>query len=101
MSKVTYSSLSQYSNTQQTTWYLDVYTDLGFGPDSSDQQIVLDSRFKNRPDKLAYELYGQSSLWYLFYLVNNNISDPIFDMVPGNKIYVPLPQRVADFFGGN
>lgn len=101
MSKVTYSTLSQYTNTPQTTWYLDVYTDIGFGPDESDVQITLDAKYKNRPDMLAYDLYGQVDLWYLFYLVNNNISDPIFDMKSGANIYVPLPQRVADFFGGN
>ena len=43
-----------------------------------------------RPDKLAYDLYGDSGLWWVFAARNPNvIEDPIFDFQIGKKIYLP------------
>jgi prophage DNA circulation protein len=48
------------------------------------------SKYENRPDLLAYELYGDSALWWVFAVRNKNtIKDPIYDLVAGTKIYIP------------
>lgn len=99
MAYQTYSNYSEYKNTPQTSWYLDVYQDTGFVSDVSDQDYVIETKYKYRPDRLAEDLYGNSALLYLFVLVNDNISDPIFDMIPGNTIKVPTRSRVQEFFG--
>ena len=39
---------------------------------------------------LAFDLYGDSALWWVFKARNPNaIDDPIFDFQAGMKIYIP------------
>lgn len=99
MSIVNYSSNSQYSQTQQTSWFLDLYQDIGFEADVTDEFYIIEAKYKNRPDLLAYDRYSNANLLYLFVLINDNIFDPIFDMIPGNMIRVPTASRVQKFFG--
>ena len=95
---VTYSEKSPYYKTPQSNWYLDVYEDRGFNPDTTDVNYQVESKYKNRPDLLSYDLYGSVDYWWIFVIVNNNIHDSIFDLTPGKIIRVPLPARVSSFF---
>lgn len=99
MSVLKYSSFSQYSQTPQTSWYLDLYQDVGFEEDISDEIYVIEPKYKHRPDLLAYDRYNNAALLYIFFLINDDIFDPIFDMIPGNTIRVPTSSRVQKFFG--
>lgn len=99
MSSVKYSNYSQYKNTPQTSWYLDLYEDIDFTSDVSDEDYIIESKYKHRPDLLAYDRYGNAALLYIFFLINDEIFDPIFDMIPGNTIKVPTASRVQKFFG--
>ena len=48
------------------------------------------STYEHRPDLLAYDLYKDQNLWWVFALRNKNtIKDPVFDMNAGTKIYLP------------
>jgi hypothetical protein len=39
---------------------------------------------------LAYDLYGESSLWWVFAQRNPNVlKDPVFDFRSGVQIYIP------------
>jgi hypothetical protein len=39
---------------------------------------------------LAFDLYGDANLWWVFAARNPNvIRDPIFDFLPGVRIYIP------------
>ena len=43
-----------------------------------------------RPDLLAYDLYSDNQLWWVFAIRNRSIiKDPVFDMVAGVKIFLP------------
>jgi hypothetical protein len=43
-----------------------------------------------RPDLLAYDLYNDSKLWWVFSQRNpNTLKDPLFDFVLGTWIYLP------------
>lgn len=43
-----------------------------------------------RPDMLAYDLYEDSKLWWVFAQRNpNTLVDPLFDFVAGTSIYIP------------
>lgn len=47
--------------------------------------------YQYRPDLLAYDLYGDPALWWVFSARNPNKlgPDPYFNLVAGIEIYVP------------
>jgi hypothetical protein len=46
--------------------------------------------YEYRPDLLAYDLYTDSRLWWVFASRNpNTLKDPLFDFANGVRIYVP------------
>lgn len=52
--------------------------------------FTLTSKHHHRPDVLAYELYNNSKLWWIFAQFNPDILvDPIIDFVAGKEIVVP------------
>lgn len=100
MSKVNYSSGSQYYTTTQTSWCLNLLNLRDIEPDVSDQIIYLDSKYKNDPYRLAYDLYGNDKLWWIFMLVNKDtIIDPINDFKAGMVIRLPTAERVSTTLG--
>jgi|TARA_B110000503_G_scaffold133164_1_gene210249 alpha-L-fucosidase len=58
--------------------------------EDDDLLYEIESQYTHRPDLLAFDLYGTSKLWWVFAQRNMNvIKDPIYDMEPGIKIFVP------------
>ena len=57
--------------------------------------------YQFRPDLLAYDLYGDSRLWWVFAARNPNIlgPDPYFNMVSGLQIYVPSQNTLQRVLG--
>jgi hypothetical protein len=47
--------------------------------------------YQYRPDLLAYDLYGDAALWWVFAARNPNLlgPDPYFNLVGGVGIYIP------------
>ena len=76
--------------------YLDIYTSPIINTsDFETTNIIIENKFNNRPDLLAYNLYGNSKLWWVFAMRNPNIiKDPIFDLYTGQIIMVSSPQRI-------
>lgn len=71
--------------------YLDIWQ-----PDINDislfntKTITLESKYENKPDKLAFDLYGNAKLWWVFAQFNQDkLQDPIIDFVAGLEIQVP------------
>ena len=60
-------------------------------PKSVDDDIyIIDARYHERPDLLAYDRYGSSRLWWVFALRNPDlIEDPIRDFKSGLQIRMP------------
>jgi len=53
--------------------------------------ITLEAKYDQKPDLLAHELYGNSKLWWVFALFNqDDLIDPIVDFKAGLKIKVPV-----------
>ncbi len=53
-----------------------------------------------RPDLLAFDLYGDAQLWWVFTQRNMDVlEDPIFDFVPGKKIYIPKASGLRTVLG--
>ena len=63
---------------------------------SADRLYAIESRYENRPDLLAHELYGTVKLWWVFALRNPDvIIDPLTDFTSGKKIHIP-PRETID-----
>jgi len=49
---------------------------------------------------LAFDLYGKPALWWVFAQRNMSIiKDPIYDFVPGVKIFLPKKTNLEKFLG--
>ena len=85
-----YSQSSPYFNTGIFENYLDVLSFREIAKEPDDTLYTIRSMHALRPDILAYDLYGDASLWWVFAARNpNSIEDPIFDFQPGKTIYLP------------
>ena len=97
---VTYSRTSPYASTDVFGFFLDVANIPDIPIDSNDVAYEIDAIYKNRPDLLAFDLYGDSALWWVFAVRNRSvIKDPVFDMVAGVKIYLPKASTLQRVIG--
>jgi hypothetical protein len=86
----TYSKSSPYYGTPKWGNFLDIWQPRTFDMSPSDVVYQIDNFYNLRPDLLAYDLYKDSSLWWVFSVRNpNTIKDPIFDFTTGKIIYIP------------
>ena len=97
-----YSQTSPYYRTSLVkNQFLDIMVNRSIPADPFDNYWEITSTYNLRPDLLAYDLYKDSELWWVFAQRNpNTIKDPLFDFVAGTSIYVPqLPvlKRVLGF----
>src|SRR5210317_2025427 len=85
-----YSSKSTYYTTRTTDGYLDVMQNRRIPKYSDDQQFTITQTYQYRPDLLAFDLYDDAQLWWVFAQRNpNSIVDPIYDFKVGTRIYLP------------
>lgn len=90
MAKVQYSTSSPYYKTSTFSNFLDVMTNRPISRLADDVLYEIDSVYEYRPDLLASDLYGTSSLWWVFAQRNPNVLiDPLMDFVAGARIYIP------------
>jgi len=86
----TYTSVSPYFTTQYSQFFLDVMQDRPIPKESDDVFFRLNQTYQYRPDLLAYDLYQQSGLWWVFYQRNpNTLTAPPWDFEAGRSIYLP------------
>jgi hypothetical protein len=61
---------------------------------------TIEIQYKHRPDLLAFDLYGDAGLWWVFTQRNLDvIQDPIFDFVPGTQIHIPQLSKLKVALG--
>ena len=101
MANVTYSQSSPYYSTDvYKKTFLDVMVNRGIPPDTNDVYWQITVTYNYRPDLLAFDLYGDANLWWVFALRNPNvIKDPVFDMKPGAKIFLPKKETITAAIG--
>ena len=67
---------------------------------ASDVIYNIDAVYAYRPDLLAFDLYGDSALWWVFRARNPNvIDDPIFDFQAGVSIMIPKKDTLVNNLG--
>ena len=95
-----YTSTSPWFNTQVTNNYLDILTIRPVSAEVDDFVYNIQPQYTYRPDLLAFDLYGDSALWWVFAQRNMDVlQDPILDFVPGTKIYVPKNSSLRNVLG--
>lgn len=65
-----------------------------------DKKYTIQPQYTHRPDLLAYDLYRDNRLWWVFAQRNMDIiSDPIYDFVPGLEIFLPDKELISQTLG--
>ena len=89
----TYRTDSVYRNTEIiNNQYLDVLEVSNIDVENTaTTSVTLEAKYDEKPDLLAYDLYGNSKLWWVFALFNQDkLKDPIIDFKSGITITVPV-----------
>jgi hypothetical protein len=85
-----YSSTTPYAITPYSQFFLDVMVDRPIPKEPDDQLFRINQTYQYRPDLLAFDLYDQSQLWWVFYQRNpNTLIAPPWDFAAGLEIYLP------------
>lgn len=93
-----YSTLTPWSNTPQNNLYLELLVIKPVPAEADDFYYQIENQYTHRPDLLAYDLYGTPKLWWVFVQRNMNVlRDPIFDFVPGTKIFIPKKSNLQKY----
>jgi hypothetical protein len=98
---VQYSKTSPYFNTPLFgNKFLDVLVYTPIDKQVDDVSFTINNTYSLRPDLLAFDLYGDSALWWVFRARNPNvIDDPIFDFQSGVTIMIPKKTTLASNLG--
>jgi hypothetical protein len=88
---MSYGPTSPYFNTKiHNNQFLDVMENRTIPGDPADTYWAITPGYNMRPDLLAYDLYQDSKLWWVFAVRNpNTLADPLFDFTTGTYIYIP------------
>jgi hypothetical protein len=100
MANVQYKRSSPYYKTGVYGNFLEVLTPRTITADPDDIVYQIDQIYNLRPDLLAYDLYKDASLWWVFTVRNpNTIEHPVFDFVTGTIIYIPKFENIRADLG--
>jgi hypothetical protein len=90
MAQTKYTAASPYFKTTSFGNFLDIMVNRPITKLPDDVLYEIDSVYEYRPDLLSQDLYGTSSLWWVFAQRNPNVLiDPLFDFIAGTRIYIP------------
>ena len=97
----TYDINSPYYKTPvNEDFYLDVLRIRPIPSTDDDILYTIMSQYAYRPDLLAYDLYGDKNLWWVFAQRNMDLlKDPVNDFKPGLKIYLPQGVELSKLIG--
>jgi hypothetical protein len=85
-----YSATSPYFLTGYSQFFLDVMVNRPIPKSADDLLFTLNTTYQYRPDLLAYDLYSDAGLWWVFYQRNpNTLTAPPLDFRAGVQIYLP------------
>lgn len=101
MDNVTYSASSSYYLTPvYQNIFLDMMVDREIPKLSNDAYWEITTKYNLRPDLLAFDLYNDGRLWWVFAQRNpNRLKDPLFDFKTGVQIYLPKESTLKQVLG--
>jgi|TARA_B110000503_G_scaffold33660_1_gene54668 hypothetical protein len=96
----TYNATSPYATTGYSQFFLDVMVNRPIPKQSDDLLFPINQTYQYRPDLLAFDLYENGGLWWVFYQRNpNTLTKPPLDFVIGTSIYVPKISTLRSVLG--
>ena len=85
-----YTSTSPYFDTKYTQFYLDLMVNRPIPKEVDDTLFKINQTYQYRPDLLAFDLYEDPGLWWVFYQRNpNTLQKAPWDFAAGVDIYLP------------
>ena len=85
-----YDATSPYFATGYSQFFLDVMENRPIPKENDDRVMIINQTYQYRPDLLAFDLYDNSTLWWVFYQRNpNTLTAPPLDFRVGVQIYLP------------
>jgi len=100
MSSTSFTKSSPYYTTDLYGDFLDVMNYRSIPKLKDDVFFTINKTYQYRPDLLAYDLYGNAELWWVFSVRNPNVlKDPIFDFDIGTGIYIPKKDNILNSIG--
>ena len=95
-----YSSTSPYYATGYSDFFLDVMVNRPIPKQSDDNLFAINLTYQYRPDLLAFDLYKDSGLWWVFYQRNpNTLTAPPMDFAVNTQIYLPKLDTLRQVLG--
>ena len=95
-----YSATSPYFLTGYSQFFLDVMVNRPVPKAADDLLFTINSTYQYRPDLLAFDLYADSQLWWVFYQRNpNTLTAPPMDFESGVPIYLPKLETLKTVLG--
>lgn len=93
--KTSYRKTSAYFATNLYGKFLDVMTPRTITAYGDDVEMTISQAYEYRPDLLAYDLYGDANLWWVFAMRNPNVlKNPIADFFAGQIILLPKQETL-------
>ena len=85
-----YDATSPYYQTGYSQFFLETMVDRPIPKENDDLTFTINATYQYRPDLLAFDLYSNAGLWWVFYQRNpNTLQAPPMDFVVGTLIYLP------------
>jgi len=85
-----YDATSPYYITPYQQFYLSNMVNRPIPSESDDRLFLINLTYQYRPDLLAFDLYDNATLWWVFYQRNpNTLTAPPWDFVANTQIYLP------------
>lgn len=95
-----YNKSSPYYTTEIVNGYLDTISFRDLPLERDDILFEVTNTYEHRPDLLAYDLYKNANLWWVFAVRNKKIlKDPVYDLKSGIKIYLPKMSTISRVLG--
>lgn len=96
----TYNSRSPYYKTLLNNNYLDIIEFRSIPSEDDDILFEITKTYEYRPDLLAFDLYKDVNLWWVFAVRNREVlNDSVFDFVAGTRIYLPKLSTINTALG--
>ena len=94
---VKFDKKSFYKNTSNNGFFLLNYNPIIISYDDSDYYVEIPTKYDLKPGLMAYDLYGNSQLLWVFSAMNRDtINDPLFDFRAGKIIRIPTKNRLME-----
>ena len=98
--KANYRKTSPYYATKTYGKFLDILEHRDITAVGDDVEMTITAAYEYRPDLLAYDLYGDAALWWVFAVRNPNVlKNPINDFFAGQVILLPKKETLKKDLG--